>query len=99
LTFLYPYAKLIKNQSDFNQKGGGYGIMNFTKIVGICLMSSLYACETFIQKKSIKAFERGEKVDVFMILAESAYGFRAVSLTTGHFRFSLNVDDEVAKVI
>ncbi len=73
--------------------------MHFTKIVEMCLISSLSVCETFIQKKSVEAFVKGEKVEVFMILAETAYGFRAVSLTTGYFRFDFDADGEVAKVI
>ena len=71
--------------------------MHFTQIVGICRMFSLNACETFIQKKWIDDFKMGVNVEVFMILAEPAYGFRAVSLTTGYFDF--DADGEVARVI
>lgn len=56
-------------------------------------------CDTFIQEESVEDFKKGKKVDVFMILAESAYGFRAVNLMTGYFKFNYNIDREVVKVI
>lgn len=71
--------------------------MHFTQIIGTCRMFDLKTCETFIQKKRVDDFKKGAVVEVFMILAEPAYGFRAVSLTTGYFDF--DADGEVVKVI
>ena len=71
--------------------------MYCTQMVEKCSMSGLYGGEKFIQIKDIDDFRNGKEVEEFMRMGESAYGFYAVNLQNGLFRF--DSDGEVVKTI
>lgn len=70
--------------------------MHFTTVFGKYPVASLNGGDKFIEERSLDNFSKGAEVEVFVRLAEPAYGWRAVSLKTGNFRFGH--DKEVVKI-
>ena len=71
--------------------------MYCTQVIGKCSMLDLYGGDKFIQIKNLDNFNKGKEVKEFMKLGEPAYGFFAIDLKTGSFRF--DADGEVIKAI